>query len=128
MVLTQDREKIRREELRTIGALKQIVEWIGIEGIHRVEAYDISNTSGLESVGSMVVFEDGKPRRNDYRKFKIQSVKGPDDYASMREVLTRRFLHGIEEKRQGKEKIGRASCRERVERYGGARRAKRKHA
>ena len=103
MVLQQDREKIRREELRTSGALKQIGEWIGIEGIHRVEAYDISNTSGLESVGSMVVFEDGKPRRNDYRKFKIQSVKGPDDYASMREVLTRRFLHGIEEKRQGKE-------------------------
>ena len=93
MVLQQDREKIRREELRTSGALKQIGEWIGIEGIHRVEAYDISNTSGLESVGSMVVFEDGKPRRNDYRKFKIQSVKGPDDYDSMREVLTRRFLH-----------------------------------
>ncbi len=103
LVLQQDREKIKREEERTTGALKQIGEWIGLEKIKRVEAYDISNTSGLESVGSMVVYEDGKPKRNDYRKFRIQSVKGPDDYASMREVLTRRFLHGLEEQKSGKE-------------------------
>lgn len=103
MVLEQDREKIQREEQRTMGALEQIEQWIGVEKIRRVEAYDISNTNGLESVGSMVVYEDGKPRRNDYRKFRIQSVKGPDDYASMREVLTRRFSHGLEEIRQKKQ-------------------------
>ncbi len=103
MVLEQDREKIQREEQRTMGALEQIEQWIGVEKIRRVEAYDISNTNGLESVGSMVVYEDGKPRRNDYRKFRIQSVKGPDDYASMREVLTRRFSHGLEEIHQRKQ-------------------------
>lgn len=103
IVLEQDREKIQREEQRTMGALEQIEQWIGVEKIRRVEAYDISNTNGLESVGSMVVYEDGKPRRNDYRKFRIQSVKGPDDYASMREVLTRRFSHGLEEIHQRKQ-------------------------
>ncbi len=60
-----------------------------------MEAYDISNTSGVESVGSMVVYEDGKPKRSDYRKFKITTVQGPNDYASMEEVLTRRFSHGM---------------------------------
>ena len=65
-----------------------------------MEAYDISNTSGVESVGSMVVYEDGRPKRSDYRKFKIQTVKGPNDYASMKEVLTRRFTHGIKESRE----------------------------
>jgi len=73
LILTQDREKVKREELRTIGAIDQVGQWIGIGGIRRVEAYDISNTSGVESVGSMVVYEDGKPKRSDYRKFKIQS-------------------------------------------------------
>ncbi len=97
LVLSQDKEKIKREELRTIGAMNQVAGFIGLEHIRRVEAYDISNTSGLESVGSMVVYEDGRPKRSDYRKFKIQSVKGPNDYASMREVLIRRFTHGIEE-------------------------------
>ena len=92
LVLSQDKEKIKREELRTIGAMNQVAGFIGLEHIRRVEAYDISNTSGLESVGSMVVYEDGRPKRSDYRKFKIQSVKGPNDYASMREVLIRRFL------------------------------------
>ena len=90
MVLDQDREKIKREELRTIGAMNQIGDW-------RIEAYDISNISGFESVGSMVVYEDGKPKRSDYRKFRIRSVQGPNDYASMEEVLTRRFTHGMEE-------------------------------
>lgn len=97
MVLEQDRDKLKREELRTIGAMHQIEEWIGLKGIHRVEAYDISNTSGMESVGSMVVFEDGRPKKNDYRKFRIRTVQGPNDYASMREVLYRRFSHGLEE-------------------------------
>ncbi|MEE0673824.1 MAG: excinuclease ABC subunit UvrC, partial [Enterocloster sp.] len=97
LILTQDREKVKREELRTIGAIDQVGQWIGIGGIRRVEAYDISNTSGVESVGSMVVYEDGKPKRSDYRKFKIRTVQGPNDYASMEEVLTRRFSHGIQE-------------------------------
>lgn len=99
LVLSQDKEKIKREELRTIGAMNQIGALIGLERVRRVEAYDISNTSGMESVGSMIVYEDGKPKRSDYRKFKIQTVKGPNDYASMREVLTRRFSHGLEEAR-----------------------------
>lgn len=101
MVLEQDREKIKREELRTKGAVHQIEEWTGITGIRRIEAFDISNTSGMESVGSMVVYEDGKPKRSDYRKFRIRTVTGPDDYASMREVLKRRFEHGLEELHAG---------------------------
>lgn len=97
MVLLQDTEKIKREEQRTTGAMKEIADWLGLGYLRRAEAYDISNTSGIESVGSMVVFEDGKPKKNDYRKFKIKTVKGPDDYKSMREVLTRRFLRGKEQ-------------------------------
>ncbi len=104
LVLSQDKEKIKREEGRTIGAMKEIASLLGLPGIHRVEAFDISNTNGFESVGSMVVYEKGKPKRSDYRKFKIRSVKGPDDYASMYEVLTRRFLHGLEEGKELKEK------------------------
>lgn len=97
MVLSQDKEKIKREELRTIGAMNQIGSWIGLSGIKRVEAYDISNISGFESVGSMIVYENGRPKRNDYRKFRIRTVQGPNDYASMREVLLRRFSHGLGE-------------------------------
>ena len=97
MVLSQDKEKIKREELRTIGAMNQIGSWIGLSRIKRVEAYDISNISGFESVGSMIVYENGRPKRNDYRKFRIRTVQGPNDYASMREVLLRRFSHGLEE-------------------------------
>ena len=97
MVLSQGKEKIKREELRTIGAMNQIGSWIGLSGIKRVEAYDISNISGFESVGSMIVYENGRPKRNDYRKFRIRTVQGPNDYASMREVLLRRFSHGLEE-------------------------------
>ena len=93
MVLSKDRERIKREEGRTIGAVRQVEEWLGMTGLSRMEAYDISNISGYESVGSMIVFEKGKPRPSDYRKFRIRSVKGPDDYASMEEVLTRRFTH-----------------------------------
>ena len=99
LVLEQDRERIKREEGRTIGAVKEIEELIGVKGIKRMEAFDISNISGFENVGSMVVFEKGKPKKSDYRKFKIKTVSGPDDYACMREVLTRRFTHGIEEAR-----------------------------
>lgn len=93
MVLSKDRERIKREEGRTIGAVKEIEGWLGLKDIVRMEAYDISNISGFESVGSMVVYEKGKPKRSDYRKFKIKWVQGPNDYASMEEVLTRRFTH-----------------------------------
>ncbi|MBE5971281.1 MAG: excinuclease ABC subunit UvrC [Lachnoclostridium sp.] len=107
LVLDQDKEKIKREELRTIGAMNQIGEWLGLEHVKRIEAFDISNISGFESVGSMVVYENGRPKRNDYRKFKIKTVQGPNDYASMEEVLTRRFEHGLEELREmGTEKFG----------------------
>lgn len=104
MVLTQDKEKIKREEGRTIGAVKEIAGLLGLGYVRRMEAYDISNTNGFESVGSMVVYEKGKPCRSDYRKFKLKTVTGPDDYASMYEVLTRRFTHGMEEKRQNQAK------------------------
>ena len=100
MVLSQDKERIRREEGRTIGAMKEIAGWLGLQNATRMEAFDISNTNGFESVGSMVVFEKGRPKRSDYRKFKIRTVQGPDDYASMREVLTRRFTHGMEEEKE----------------------------
>lgn len=100
MVLSQDREKIKREELRTIGALKQIAGWLSLPDLKRIEAFDISNISGFQSVGSMVVFENGKPKRNDYRKFRIKWVQGANDYASMEEVLTRRFVHGLEERKE----------------------------
>ena len=105
MVLVQDKERIKREEGRTIGAMKEIAGWLGLEHAIRMEAFDISNTNGFESVGSMVVFEKGRPKRSDYRKFRIRTVQGPDDYASMREVLTRRFSHGMEERKEleGKE-------------------------
>lgn len=104
MVLDQDKDKIKREELRTIGAVSQIAGMIGLTDVKRIEAFDISNISGYESVGSMIVYEDGKPKRSDYRKFKIRTVQGPNDYASMKEVLTRRFEHGLEEMRKLQEK------------------------
>ncbi len=102
MVLQQDTEKIKREEARTSGAVRQIAEWLSMPSIYRIESYDISNTSGFSSVGSMVVYENGRPKKNDYRKFKIRTVTGADDYASMREVLTRRFLHGMDVEGRGK--------------------------
>ena len=104
LILNQDREKLKREEGRTIGAVKEIGSLLGLQNIERMEAFDISNINGFENVGSMVVYEKGKPKRSDYRKFKIKSVSGPDDYACMREVLTRRFLHGMEESRELAEK------------------------
>ncbi len=100
MVLDQDREKVKREEGRTIGAVKEIEALLGLTGLNRMEAFDISNISGFETVGSMVVFEKGKAKKSDYRKFKLRTVTGPDDYASMHEVLTRRFAHGLEEREE----------------------------
>ena len=93
MVLDQDKERIRREEGRTIGAMKEIAGLLNLPEISRVDAYDISNISGFQTVGSMVVFEKGKPKRSDYRKFRIRGVQGADDYASMEEMLTRRLSH-----------------------------------
>lgn len=102
MVLQRDRERIKREEGRTIGAVKEIAELLGLKEVNRIEAFDISNISGFQSVGSMVVYEKGKPKKSDYRKFKIKWVKGPNDYASMEEVLTRRFVHGLDEQEERK--------------------------
>ena len=104
MVLRQDFERNQREEMRTTGAMNEVASWLGLFGVRRMEAFDISNISGYESVGSMVVYEDGKPKRSDYRKFRIKTVIGPNDYASMREVLMRRFTHGLEELSQLKER------------------------
>lgn len=106
LVLSTDKERLKREEGRTIGAVKELEKLLGLSGLVRMEAFDISNISGFASVGSMVVYEKGKPKRNDYRKFKIKSVQGSDDYASMNEVLTRRFEHGLREMKEGKEKDG----------------------
>ncbi len=103
LVLSKDKERLKREEGRTLGAVKEIADLLLLENISRMEAFDISNTNGFESVGSMVVYERGKPKRNDYRKFKIKGVKGADDYGSMREVLTRRFTHGLREREESKE-------------------------
>lgn len=100
LVLEQDKDRIKREHGRTIGAVKEIEELLGLKGINRMEAFDISNISGFENVGSMVVFEGGRPKRSDYRKFKIKTVAGPNDYACMKEVLTRRFTHGLEEQKE----------------------------
>ena len=100
LILSKDKEKIKREEGRTIGAVKEIAALLHLEHISRMEAFDISNISGFENVGSMVVYEKGKPKRSDYRKFKIKTVSGPDDYACMKEVLTRRFVHGMEEREE----------------------------
>lgn len=102
LILHTDKERLKREEGRTIGAVKEIEKLLGLQNIVRMEAFDISNTSGFASVGSMIVYEKGKPKRTDYRKFKIKSVHGPDDYASMEEVLTRRFAHGLAEQEEGK--------------------------
>ena len=96
MVLSKDRERLKREELRTIGAVREIAALLGLEKADRMESYDISNISGFDSVGSMIVYEKGKPRKSDYRKFRIKWVDGPNDYASMEEVLTRRYTRAKE--------------------------------
>ena len=99
VVMTSDMDKLKREEARTIGAVKEIEDLIGLKDIHRMEAFDISHISGSQTVASMVVTEDGRAKRSDYRRFKLRTVKGPDDYLSMEEVLTRRFTHGMEEQK-----------------------------
>ena len=106
LVLSRDSEKIKREELRTMGAVKEIAALLQLQDIVRMEAFDISNISGFANVGSMVVYEKGKPKRSDYRKFRIKSVAGPDDYACMKEVLTRRFVHGLEEQETVEKEYG----------------------
>jgi excinuclease ABC subunit C len=104
LILHKDLEEIKREEARTTGALKELASYLELPMVERIESFDISNTAGFESVGSMVVFEKGKPKKADYRKFKIRTVSGPDDYASMYEVLTRRFTHGMKELEERREK------------------------
>jgi len=104
LILKGDRERMKREEGRTIGAVKELQELLGLSSCQRMEAYDISNISGFANVGSMVVYEKGKPKRSDYRKFRIKTVAGPNDYACMKEVLTRRFTHGMEEQKELEEK------------------------
>ena len=106
MVLVKDEDRERREQQMTVGAQKEVAGWLGLTGVRRVEAYDISNTDGVQSVGSMVVFTDGRPDKNEYRKFRIQTVKGPDDYKSMKEVLIRRFTRGLAEQNQEKKELG----------------------
>lgn len=91
LVLEQDMERVKRQEKRTVGAAQEIADMLGIPSANRMEAFDISNISGVLSVASMVVFEQGKPKKNAYRKFRLRTVTGPDDYASMKEVLSRRF-------------------------------------
>ncbi|MCR4604409.1 MAG: excinuclease ABC subunit UvrC [Eubacterium sp.] len=97
MILIKDSEKLRDEKRKTEGAMDEIRTLLGLDNLSRVESYDISHINGFETVGSMVVFEDGKSKKNDYRKFRIRSVSGPDDYGSMDELLTRRFEHGLRE-------------------------------
>ena len=99
LILSKDRERLKREEGRTIGAVRELADLLGLDRADRMEAYDISNISGFANVGSMVVYEKGRPKRSDYRKFRIKSVAGPNDYACMKEVLTRRFRHGMEEQK-----------------------------
>ena len=100
LVLDKDRERLKREEGRTIGAVREIEQMLGLKSANRMEAFDISNISGFANVGSMVVYEKGKPKRSDYRKFRIKTVSGPNDYACMKEVLTRRFRHGMDEQKE----------------------------
>lgn len=104
LILNKDAEKLKREEARTTGALKELADYLDLPIISRIESFDISNTAGFETVGSMVVFENGKAKKSDYRKFRIKSIQGPDDYAAMYEMLNRRFTHGMRELEEMKEK------------------------
>lgn len=99
-ILNKDSEKLKREEARTVGAVRELADLLGLPLLTRMEAYDISNISGFEKVGSMVVYEKGKPKRSAYRKFKIRDIQGQDDYHSLEEVLTRRFTHGQREQKE----------------------------
>ena len=96
--IEQFKEELKRQNNRTKGAIETLGEILGIENLNRIEAYDISNIQGTDSVGSMIVFEDGRPKNNDYRKFKIKGVMGVNDYAMMQEVLYRRFENLLNKK------------------------------
>ncbi len=85
-------KEINKISLQELQNLLELDEWP-----NRIESYDISNIQGVDSVGTMVVFEEGRAKNSDYRRFKIKTVKGANDYDSMREILTRRFNHGLEE-------------------------------
>lgn len=106
LILKKDKTKLAEEEKRTIGAVRELEELLGLYDLRRMEAFDISNINGFEMVGSMVVFENGKPKKSDYRKFKIKSFKGQDDTKALQEVLTRRFERGRMEQEQGKDFSG----------------------
>ncbi len=108
-VLIKDKEKLKREEARTVGAMHELEQLLGIPDLIRMEAFDISNTSGFQNVASMVVFERGKAKKSDYRKFRIRSVQGPDDYACMEEVLSRRFARGLREKEESGDRKAKGS-------------------
>ena len=99
-------KRVEKKERKRSSGISQLKEILGLEDVFRLEAYDISNISGVRSVGSMVVFEDGIPMPKEYRKFKIKTVEGPNDYASHKEVLTRRLKQGIEEKSKGNTQTG----------------------
>ena len=105
LILSKDKERLKREEQRTVGAVKELADILQLKQIGRMEAYDISNISGFATVGSMVVYQDGKPKRSDYRKFRIKGVEGADDYGSLREMLLRRFSHGLKAQQED-EKTG----------------------
>ncbi|QQY79112.1 excinuclease ABC subunit C [Keratinibaculum paraultunense] len=103
-MLNQYGDKILIKQRENQKVLEKLQKILGLEKIpYRIEAYDISNIAGVSPVGSMVVFEQGEPKKSDYRRFKIQSVDGPDDYKSMAEILNRRFLRGLKEREMIKE-------------------------
>ncbi|HBI6988733.1 TPA: excinuclease ABC subunit UvrC [Clostridium perfringens] len=105
IMLDQFKEKMIEEKELNKSALTELADVLGLDSLPaRIEAYDISNIQGVDSVGTMVVFENGKAKNSDYRRFKIKSVKGPNDYESMREILSRRFSHGLEEVNKIKER------------------------
>ncbi len=105
IMLDQFKEKMVEEKELNKSALTELADVLGLDSLPaRIEAYDISNIQGVDSVGTMVVFENGKAKNSDYRRFKIKSVKGPNDYESMREILSRRFSHGLEEVNKIKER------------------------
>ena len=97
-ILKQEMDRVSREEARTAGAQAELVRLLGLPGAKRLEAYDISHISGFATVGSMIVYEDGRPKKNEYRKFRIRFTEGVSDVGSLAEVLYRRFRHGLRER------------------------------
>lgn len=99
-------KQVEKKDRKKSAGINQLKEILNMPEIKRIECYDISNTSGVQSVGSMVVFEDGHPNPKEYRKFKIKTIEGPNDYGSLKEVLTRRFKNGIKEMEKGNTTTG----------------------